>query len=82
MLTFLLINRRLIFSRHSARISRDRLQRLQVLQSFGGADLLLAHAGRGRQGDAGLGRDDGADLERRRNRVCLSKVRYDKNAFL
>ena len=60
--------------RHSTGISRDGLQRLQVLQSLGGADLLLAHARGGREGDAGLGRNDGANMEGRWNSIGLSKV--------
>ena len=41
--------------RYSARVPGDGLQRVQILQSFGGEDLVLAHARGGRQGHAGSG---------------------------
>jgi hypothetical protein len=61
-------------SRHPARIPRDGLQRLQVLQGAGGEDVVLPHPRRGRQGDSGPGRNDGPNLEGHRDPIGLSKV--------
>ena len=41
--------------RHPAGVPGDGVQRVQVLQGAGGADLVLAHPRGGRQGHAGSG---------------------------